>query len=151
MYIIYYIPGEGIGNSLQYSCLENPMDKGAWQAIVHRLARVEHDLAIVRERERERERERARERARESARARERESLLYKWVKHFLRGLYRIFIFGIVLTFHWTTEPSSKYIVLEFWYIILYLFQNSEFNDSLIAKGKPFYSHRHYHLISFLL
>ena len=25
-------PGEGNGNPLQYSCLENPMDKGAWQA-----------------------------------------------------------------------------------------------------------------------
>ena len=28
-------PGEGIGNSLQYSCLENPVDRGAWQATVH--------------------------------------------------------------------------------------------------------------------
>ena len=28
-------PGEGNGNSLQYSCLENPMDGGAWQATVH--------------------------------------------------------------------------------------------------------------------
>ena len=28
-------PGEGHGNLLQYSCLENPMDRGAWQAIVH--------------------------------------------------------------------------------------------------------------------
>ena len=28
-------PGEGNGNPLQYSCLENPMDGGAWQAIVH--------------------------------------------------------------------------------------------------------------------
>ena len=27
-------PGEGNGNSLQYSCLENPMDRGAWQATV---------------------------------------------------------------------------------------------------------------------
>ena len=27
-------PGEGHGNPLQYSCLENPMDKGAWQATV---------------------------------------------------------------------------------------------------------------------
>ena len=26
---------EGIGNSLQYSCLENPMDRGAWWAKVH--------------------------------------------------------------------------------------------------------------------
>ena len=28
-------PGEGNGNPLQYSCLENPMDRGAWQATVH--------------------------------------------------------------------------------------------------------------------
>ena len=28
-------PGEGNGNSLQHSCLENPMDRGAWQAAVH--------------------------------------------------------------------------------------------------------------------
>ena len=28
-------PGEGNGNPLQYSCLENPMDRGAWQAAVH--------------------------------------------------------------------------------------------------------------------
>ena len=28
-------PGEGNGNSLQYSCLENPMDQGVWQATVH--------------------------------------------------------------------------------------------------------------------
>ena len=27
-------PGEGNGSSLQYSCLENPMDRGAWQAAV---------------------------------------------------------------------------------------------------------------------
>ena len=27
-------PGEGNGNTLQYSCLENPMDRGAWQATV---------------------------------------------------------------------------------------------------------------------
>ena len=31
-------------NPLQYSCLENPMDRGAWQATVHRVARVGHDL-----------------------------------------------------------------------------------------------------------
>ena len=29
------IPGEGNGSPLQYSCLENPMDRGAWQAAVH--------------------------------------------------------------------------------------------------------------------
>ena len=28
-------PGEGHGNPLQYSCLENPMDRGAWEATVH--------------------------------------------------------------------------------------------------------------------
>ena len=28
-------PGEGNGNALQYFCLENPMDRGAWQATVH--------------------------------------------------------------------------------------------------------------------
>ena len=28
-------PGEGNGNPLQYSCLDNPLDRGAWQAIVH--------------------------------------------------------------------------------------------------------------------
>ena len=37
-------PGEGNGNPLQYSCLENPMDRGAWQATVHGFARVRHDL-----------------------------------------------------------------------------------------------------------
>ena len=32
-------PGGGRGNPLQYSCLENPMDKGAWEATVHRVAK----------------------------------------------------------------------------------------------------------------
>ena len=32
---------EGNGNPLQYSCLENPMDRGAWQATVHGIARVD--------------------------------------------------------------------------------------------------------------
>ena len=32
-------PGEGHGNPLQYSCLENPMDRGAWRATVHRGAK----------------------------------------------------------------------------------------------------------------
>ena len=36
-------PGEGNGNPLQYSCLENPMDGGAWWAAVHGVARVGHD------------------------------------------------------------------------------------------------------------
>ena len=32
-------PGEGNDNPLQYSCLGNPMDGGAWYAIVHRVAK----------------------------------------------------------------------------------------------------------------
>ena len=32
-------PGGGHGNPLQYSCLENPMERGAWQATVHRFAK----------------------------------------------------------------------------------------------------------------
>ena len=37
-------PGEGNGNPLQYSCLENPIDRGIWQATVHGVARVGYDL-----------------------------------------------------------------------------------------------------------
>ena len=37
-------PGEGNGNPIQYSCLGNPMDRGAWWATVHGV-RVRHDLA----------------------------------------------------------------------------------------------------------
>ena len=37
-------PRAGHGNSLQYSCLENPMDRRAWQAIGYGVARVGHDL-----------------------------------------------------------------------------------------------------------
>ena len=37
-------PGEGNGNSLQYSCLENPMDRGAWRATVYGVIRVGHNL-----------------------------------------------------------------------------------------------------------
>ena len=36
-------PGEGNGNPLQYSCLENPTDRGAWWATVHRSQRVGHN------------------------------------------------------------------------------------------------------------
>ena len=32
-------PGEGKGNPLQYSCLGNPMDRGAWKATVHWVAK----------------------------------------------------------------------------------------------------------------
>ena len=36
-------PGGGHGNPLSYSCLENPMDRGAWQATVHEVAKQRHD------------------------------------------------------------------------------------------------------------
>ena len=32
-------PGEGKGNPLQYSCQDNPMDRGAWRAAVHGVAK----------------------------------------------------------------------------------------------------------------
>ena len=32
-------PGEGNGNPLQYSCMGNPMDRGAWWAVVHGVAK----------------------------------------------------------------------------------------------------------------
>ena len=38
-------PGEGKGNPHQYSCLGNPKDRRAWQAAVHGVARVGHNLA----------------------------------------------------------------------------------------------------------
>ena len=37
-------PGGGHGNPLQYSCLENPMDRGAWRATVHRVAKSQTQL-----------------------------------------------------------------------------------------------------------
>ena len=37
-------PGEGHGNPLQYSCLENPMDRGAWKATVHKVAKSRTQL-----------------------------------------------------------------------------------------------------------
>ena len=40
----YYVMGEGNGNPLRYSCLENPMDRGAWQAMVHRIAKSQTRL-----------------------------------------------------------------------------------------------------------
>ena len=47
-------PGEGNGNPLQYSCLENPMDRGAWWAMVHGIAKSQtterlsmHTLTVV--------------------------------------------------------------------------------------------------------
>ena len=38
-------PGEGRGNPLQYSCLGNPMDRGAWWAIVHTIAKSQTRLS----------------------------------------------------------------------------------------------------------
>ena len=38
-------PGEGNGNPLQYSCLGNPMDRGAWLATVHGVAKSQTRLS----------------------------------------------------------------------------------------------------------
>ena len=38
-------PGEGNGNPVQYSCLENSMNRGAWQAIVHGVAKSQTRLS----------------------------------------------------------------------------------------------------------
>ena len=37
-------PGRGNGNPLQYSCLGNPVDRGALQVKIHGISRVRHDL-----------------------------------------------------------------------------------------------------------
>ena len=37
-------PGGGNGNPLQYSCLENPMDRGAWWTVVHGVAKSQKQL-----------------------------------------------------------------------------------------------------------
>ena len=39
-------PGEGNGNLLYYPCLENPMNRGAWQAAVHRITGVRQNLVL---------------------------------------------------------------------------------------------------------
>ena len=38
-HLLVLYPGEGNGTPLQYSCLENPMDRGAWWPAVHRVAK----------------------------------------------------------------------------------------------------------------
>ena len=40
-----FVPGVGDGNPLQYSCLENSMDRGAWQAIVHGITKTQMQLS----------------------------------------------------------------------------------------------------------
>ena len=44
-------PGGGHGNPLQYSCLENPMDRGAWWATVHGVAKSQTQLTLLGEME----------------------------------------------------------------------------------------------------
>ena len=44
MYATRVKDGEGNGNLLQYSCLENPRDRGAWWATVHGVARSQTQL-----------------------------------------------------------------------------------------------------------
>ena len=50
-------PGEGNDHPLQYSCLENLMDRGAWQPRVHGVTRVEHDLIATNQSESQKKRE----------------------------------------------------------------------------------------------
>ena len=38
-------PGEGNGNALQYSCLKNPVDRGAWRATAHEIAESQTRLS----------------------------------------------------------------------------------------------------------
>ena len=38
-------PGGGNGNPLQYSCLGNPLDRGAWKLIIHRVAKNQTQLS----------------------------------------------------------------------------------------------------------
>ena len=45
-FLSWKLPWRRNGNPLQYSCLESPMDKGAWQATVHEVTRVGHNLAL---------------------------------------------------------------------------------------------------------
>ena len=40
-------PGEGNSNALQYSCLENPTDRGTWQATIHRVTKNQTWLSIA--------------------------------------------------------------------------------------------------------
>ena len=42
-------PGKGNDNPLQYSCLENPMDRGAWRTAVPVVTKVRHDCATEHE------------------------------------------------------------------------------------------------------
>ena len=44
MYATRVEDGEGNGNPLQYSCLEDPRDRGAWKAMVREVTRVGHNL-----------------------------------------------------------------------------------------------------------
>ena len=45
---IQFSPGEGNGNPLQYSCLENPMDRGAWWDTVHGITKSQTRLSVCR-------------------------------------------------------------------------------------------------------
>ena len=40
-------PGEGYGHPLQYSCLENPMDRGGWWAMIHGFTKSQTWLQVV--------------------------------------------------------------------------------------------------------
>ena len=48
-------PGGGNDNPFQYSCLENPMDRGAWWATVHGVQRARHAWATEQQQQRQRQ------------------------------------------------------------------------------------------------
>ena len=41
---LYPHPGQGYGNPLQYSCLENPMDRGVWWTTIHGITKSQTQL-----------------------------------------------------------------------------------------------------------
>ena len=43
--VMALFPGEGNGNPLQYSCLESPMERGAWWATVHGVTKIRTRLS----------------------------------------------------------------------------------------------------------
>ena len=47
------IPGEGTGKPLQYSCLENPMDREAWWVTVHGVLKFRHHLVTEQQQQKE--------------------------------------------------------------------------------------------------
>ena len=78
-------PGEGNGNPLQYSCLGNPMERGAWRAAVHEVTKSQHDWACMPV----------------HAHSLQSGRLFRAW-----HSLGDIFLIGVILLFYATSYPS---------------------------------------------